>query len=193
MARTCLCAPTMHAGSFRCRLHRSTEKGWAGRPIRASSSSSTAKGPHATAETASSRPVGDNRSGKRFTVPFAARRSNRVMSASKSSETKLCTDALNDKALIACKKDEILGPSVEELRIISPSDDQLQVPKSKASFKIAAKTTAELVPGAGSTIALRIVQSEDQENAATVTDLASAKLQKEVAADALHCNVCMNA
>ncbi len=116
----------MHAGSFRCRLHRSSEKSWAGRPIRASSSSSTAKGPHATAETASSKPVGDNRSGKRFTVPFAARRSNRVMSASKSSETKLRTDALNDKALIACKKEEILGPSVEELRIISPSDDQLQ-------------------------------------------------------------------
>lgn len=28
---TCLCAPTKHAGSFRCRLHRTTQKHWDGR------------------------------------------------------------------------------------------------------------------------------------------------------------------
>lgn len=42
---TCLCAPTKHAGSFRCRLHRVTQKHWDGRQIHhaastASSSSS---------------------------------------------------------------------------------------------------------------------------------------------------------
>jgi hypothetical protein len=86
------------------------------------------------------------------------------------------------------------GPTALFVRCLTgPLFGHSRVPKSKASFKIATKTTAELVPGAGSTIALRTVQSEDQENAATVTDLASAKFQKEVAADALHCNMCMNA
>ncbi|KAH9549482.1 hypothetical protein CY35_10G022400 [Sphagnum magellanicum] len=33
---TCLCAPTKHAGSFRCRLHRSQTQ-WGGRPMPSSS------------------------------------------------------------------------------------------------------------------------------------------------------------
>ncbi len=86
------------------------------------------------------------------------------------------------------------GPTALFVRCLTgPLFGHSRVPKSKASFKIAATTTAELVQGAGSTIALRTVQSEDQENTATVTDLASAKFQKEVAADPLHCNMCMNA
>ncbi|CAM6045322.1 unnamed protein product [Sphagnum compactum] len=158
----CLCAPTNHAGSFRCRLHRSSEKSWGGRPL-ASSSSSSAKGPLHSAETSSSKP-GENRSGKRIMVPFA--RSNRV-STSKSSESKFRTEL--NRTLVAASKKEESVPSVEELRI-STSEE---VPKK--AFKIAAKTTA--APVAGS-IALRIVQ-EDQENAANLTDLTSTKVQKE--------------
>lgn len=30
---SCLCAPTNHAGSFRCRLHRGTQSSWGGRPV----------------------------------------------------------------------------------------------------------------------------------------------------------------
>lgn len=30
---SCLCAPTNHAGSFRCRLHRGTQQSWGGRPL----------------------------------------------------------------------------------------------------------------------------------------------------------------
>lgn len=114
----CLCAPTNHAGSFRCRLHRSSEKSWGGRPL-ASSSPSSAKGPLHSAETSSSKP-GENRSGKRIMVPFA--RSNRV-STSKSSESKFRTE-LNRTLVAASKKEESM-PSVEELRI-STSEEYVQ-------------------------------------------------------------------
>ncbi|KAL3700368.1 hypothetical protein R1sor_018390 [Riccia sorocarpa] len=30
---SCLCAPTNHAGSFRCRLHRGNQQSWGGRPV----------------------------------------------------------------------------------------------------------------------------------------------------------------
>lgn len=39
---SCLCAPTNHAGSFRCRLHRSTQRSWGGRPVPAVDTTSNA-------------------------------------------------------------------------------------------------------------------------------------------------------
>lgn len=37
----CLCAPTKHAGSFRCRLHRVSQKHWGGRLLKLQQSSTT--------------------------------------------------------------------------------------------------------------------------------------------------------
>lgn len=49
---TCLCAPTKHAGSFRCRLHRVTQKHWDGRQIHPTSTS--------TASSSTSLPANEN-------------------------------------------------------------------------------------------------------------------------------------
>lgn len=43
---SCLCAPTSHAGSFRCRLHRGNAQSWGGRPVPAGST--TPKSPSAS-------------------------------------------------------------------------------------------------------------------------------------------------
>jgi hypothetical protein len=49
---SCLCAPTNHAGSFRCRLHRGNQQSWGGRPVPAGTTTTSSKSPTAAASPA---------------------------------------------------------------------------------------------------------------------------------------------
>jgi hypothetical protein len=62
---SCLCAPTNHAGSFRCRLHRGNQQSWGGKNL--GPSPTTPKSPTATTTKGSSpMPIdGENGSSKR--------------------------------------------------------------------------------------------------------------------------------
>ncbi|KAG0556212.1 hypothetical protein KC19_11G035400 [Ceratodon purpureus] len=62
---TCLCAPTKHAGSFRCRLHRVTQKHWDGRQIHPTSTSTAA------ASSSASLPANENSGTVGVITPWA--------------------------------------------------------------------------------------------------------------------------
>lgn len=61
---SCICAPTNHAGSFRCRLHRGTQQSWGGKnlgPSSPTSNSPTAVSSKAASPTPLNRENGSNK------------------------------------------------------------------------------------------------------------------------------------
>lgn len=99
----CLCAPTKHVGSFRCRLHRVTQKHWSGRPLGISSTSN--------ASTSSILPASDQSSGAPGSLPRS-----KILPApppGSNSRTAVCRPSRLRMVVVAAQSEDVVT-SVDE-------------------------------------------------------------------------------